>query len=83
VPAARSRHIGAVMEDSYFAKRGLFPELADGSRSIALPWRDSEGFRGDFTPPPRLGEHNDYVFRELLGLDAGDIEALTEAGVLR
>jgi benzylsuccinate CoA-transferase BbsF subunit len=83
VPAARSRHIGAVMEDPYFAKRGLFPELADGSRSIALPWRDSEGFRGDFTPPPRLGEHNDYVFRELLGLDAGDIEALTEAGVLR
>lgn len=83
VPAARSRHIGAVMEDPYFAKRGLFPELADGSRSIALPWRDSENFRGDFTPPPRLGEHNDYVFRELLGLNACEIETLTEAGVLR
>jgi len=83
VPAARSRHIGAVMEDPYFAQRGLFPELADGSRSIALPWRDSENFRGDFAPPPRLGEHNDYVFRELLGLDAYEIETLTEAGVLR
>ncbi|MPW20790.1 CoA transferase [Paraburkholderia sp. CNPSo 3157] len=83
VPAARSRHIGEVMEDPYFAERGLFPELADGSRNIALPWRDSEGFRGDFVPPPRLGEHNDYVFRELLGLDANEIETLTEAGVLR
>ncbi len=53
------------------------------SRSIALPWRDSEGFRGDFAPPPRLGEHNDYVFGELLGLDAHEIETSTEAGVLR
>jgi benzylsuccinate CoA-transferase BbsF subunit len=83
VPAARSRHIGAVMEDPYFADAGLFPTLPDGSRSIALPWRDSAGFRGDFTPPPRLGEHNDYVFGELLGLDAHEIETLTEAGVLR
>jgi benzylsuccinate CoA-transferase BbsF subunit len=83
VPAARSRHIGAVIEDPYFADGGLFPVLADGSRSIALPWRDSEGFRGDFAPPPRLGEHNDYVFGELLGLDAHEIETLTEAGVLR
>lgn len=83
VPAARSRHIGVVMEDPYFADGGLFPLLADGSRSIALPWRDNAGFRGDFTPPPRLGEHNDYVFGELLGLDAHEIETLTEAGVLR
>src|SRR5262249_11388500 len=83
VPAARSRHIGAVLEDPYFAEGGLFPELADGSRTIALPWRDSDGWRGTFTPPPRLGEHNDYVFGELLGLDAKEIETLTETGVLR
>jgi crotonobetainyl-CoA:carnitine CoA-transferase CaiB-like acyl-CoA transferase len=31
---------------------------------------------------PCLGEHNDYVFGELLGLDADERQALYEAGVL-
>lgn len=83
VPAARSRHIGEVLGDPYFAKRGLFPELADGSRSIALPWRDTSGWRGEFKPPPKLGEDNDYVFRTLLGLRDEEVDELTEAGVLR
>lgn len=83
VPAARSRHIGEVVEDPYFLQRGLFPELADGSRGISLPWRDADGGRSELSPPPRLGEHNDYVFRTLLGLSPGEIETLTEAGVLR
>jgi benzylsuccinate CoA-transferase BbsF subunit len=83
VPAARSRHIGEVVEDPYFVQRGLFPELSDGSRGISLPWRDADGWRGELSPPPRLGEHNDYVFRTLLGLSPGEVETLTEAGVLR
>lgn len=83
VPAARSRHIGEVVEDPAFAQHGLFPMLPDGSRSIALPWRDIEGWRGEFTPPPRLGEDNDYVFGTLLGLAPDEVEALAEAGVLR
>jgi crotonobetainyl-CoA:carnitine CoA-transferase CaiB-like acyl-CoA transferase len=33
-------------------------------------------------PAPMLGEHNGYVFGELLGLSAPEIEALTEQGVL-
>ncbi len=82
VPAARSRHIGAVIEDPDFVRRGLFPRLADGSRSIALPWMDEGGWRGALGPPPDLGADNDYVFGTLLGLDAGEIERLTERGVL-
>ena len=82
VPAARSRHIGDVIEDPRFAARGLFPELADGSRSIALPWQTEDGWRGDLRPPPALGADNDYVFRTLLGLGADEIGRLTEAGVL-
>ncbi len=80
VPAAQSRHIGAVAEDPHFA--GLFPELADGSRTIALPWRTADGWRGDFGPPPALGADNDYVFRTLLALEPAEIARLTEAGVL-
>ncbi|SAL48565.1 lipid metabolism-like protein [Caballeronia sordidicola] len=83
IPAARSRHIGEVIEDPHFVERGLFPTLSDGSRSIALPWQDAAGWRGKLSPPPRLGEHNDYVFRTLLGLSSDEINTLSEAGVLR
>lgn len=46
------------------------------------PWRFS-----DFTPRiercgPTTGEHNDYVFGELLGLPAEEIETLKAAGVI-
>lgn len=82
VPAARSRHIGDVVEDPHFVRRGLFPELADGSRTIALPWQAENGWRGDFGPAPALGADNDYVFGTLLGLDKAEIERLTEAGIL-
>lgn len=83
VPASRSRHAGDVVADPHFVERGLFPELPDGSRTIALPWMDSEGWRGQFTPAPALGADNDYVFRELLGLSAEDVAELARAGVVR
>jgi crotonobetainyl-CoA:carnitine CoA-transferase CaiB-like acyl-CoA transferase len=83
VPSARSRHVGDVIGDPHFAERGLFPELLDGSRTIALPWTDSEGWRGSFGPAPRLGGDNDYVLRQLLGLSVEEITELTRAGVIR
>ncbi len=33
-------------------------------------------------PPPRLGEHTDGILRDLLGRDAGDIQALHAAGIV-
>jgi benzylsuccinate CoA-transferase BbsF subunit len=83
VPAARSRSVADVLADPQFAERGLFPELPDGSRTTALPWMDSEGWRGRFTPAPELGADNDYVFRELLGLSASEISDLTRAGAIQ
>jgi crotonobetainyl-CoA:carnitine CoA-transferase CaiB-like acyl-CoA transferase len=32
------------------------------------------------TPPPLLGEQNDYVYRGLLGYAAADIQRLTDEG---
>jgi crotonobetainyl-CoA:carnitine CoA-transferase CaiB-like acyl-CoA transferase len=83
VPSSRSRHAADVIGDPHFVERGLFPELADGSRTIALPWMDSDGWRGTFTPAPALGADNDYVLREILGLNPGEIADLTRAGVIR
>ena len=83
VPAARSRSVADVLAEPQFVERGLFPALADGSLTIALPWMDAEGWRGQFTPAPELGADNDYVFRELLGLSASEISVLTRAGAIR
>jgi benzylsuccinate CoA-transferase BbsF subunit len=83
VPASRSRHAGEVVADPHFVERALFPEMPDGSRTIALPWMDSEGWRGRLAPAPALGADNEYVFRELLGLSPDDVAELTRAGVIR
>jgi len=65
---------------------GLWPEVEQTEmgrvRVDGLPvhlsetdWRMTHG-------APCLGEHNDYVFGELLGMGAGEVAALCEAGVL-
>ena len=41
-----------------------------------MPWLLSGAEAGIRRPAPLLGEHNHYVFRELLGLPAGEIERL-------
>lgn len=82
VPAARTRSFAGVMEDDQLAARGLFPTLADGRRTVALPWRDADGWRGDLQPASALGSGNDHVFRTLLGLAQDDIDRLTEDGTI-
>jgi len=81
VAAARSRHVGEVVADPHFSD--VFPTLEDGSRTIALPWVNNAGWRGSLRAAPALGADNDYVFRTLLGLETGEVERLTESGVLR
>lgn len=83
VPAARSRHLGELVQDEHLTRRGLFPALADGSRTVSLPWMDSGGWRGRFAEAPSLGADNGYVFGTLLGMSHAEIGEQTEAGVIR
>jgi len=83
VPAARSRHLGEVIEDPHVAERGLFPVLSDGWRATALPWVDDAGWRGSHTPTPALGADNDYVLGTLLGLSRARIDELVATEVIR
>jgi benzylsuccinate CoA-transferase BbsF subunit len=82
VPAARTRSFAGVMEDEHLAARGLFPVLADGSRTVALPWRDATGWRGHVAPAPSLGDSNDYVLGELLGMDQAERDGLVANSVI-
>ena len=83
VPAARSRHLGELVEDPHVAERGLFPVLPDGWRTTSLPWVDAAGWRGSHTPTPALGADNDYVLGTLLGLSRARIDELIAAEVIR
>jgi crotonobetainyl-CoA:carnitine CoA-transferase CaiB-like acyl-CoA transferase len=47
-----------------------------------IPWRLSETPGRIRRPAPLLGEHNQYVFRDLLGLPESEIQRLTEAGAI-
>ncbi len=73
-------------QDPHLAARGFFQEM---NHSVAGVHR-YPGFLWDLTavkqPPPRppngLGEHNDYVYGEILGLCATEIEDLRTDGVI-
>jgi CoA:oxalate CoA-transferase len=47
-----------------------------------LPIRFSEASAGFDRPPPALGEHNDFVFGELVGIEADELARLRDDGVI-
>lgn len=83
VPAGRSRTIAQVIDDPESARRELFPQLADGSRTTSLPWRCVDEEQPQVNAAPKLGADNDYVFGTLLGLPPGEVEHLKRAEVIR
>jgi formyl-CoA transferase len=47
-----------------------------------IPWKLSETPPKIQGPAPQVGQHNDYVFGELLGLSAAEQRQLAEDGCL-
>ena len=82
IPASASRNLMELLSDEHLLMRGVFPLTPQGSRGIALPWQDEKGWRGKVGSVPQLGEHNDYVFGELLGLDRSQVEELIGSGAI-
>jgi crotonobetainyl-CoA:carnitine CoA-transferase CaiB-like acyl-CoA transferase len=76
----------SIADDPHVAARGFFetvehPEI--GRRRVAgAPWKFGSDDVGIRRPAPLLGEHNEYVLGEILGLDRDEIERLTRAGVV-
>jgi crotonobetainyl-CoA:carnitine CoA-transferase CaiB-like acyl-CoA transferase len=72
--------------DKHINARGFFkkphhPVLGDKVLA-GLPIKFSDYAAGNYHTPPLLGEHNDYVFGNLLGLSKEEIRQLTEEKVL-
>ncbi len=73
-------------QDPHLQARDSFSSVEHpliGSRlSLGPPWRLSDTPAAVRGPSPCLGEHNSYVFGQLLGMPEAEIEALVRDGVL-
>jgi benzylsuccinate CoA-transferase BbsF subunit len=86
VPATRVHAADSVAEDPHVRARGFIREIdhpvVGRRRVVGVPWRFGDGGVDIDRHAPLLGEHNEYVLGELLGLSPDEIQALTEAGAL-
>jgi crotonobetainyl-CoA:carnitine CoA-transferase CaiB-like acyl-CoA transferase len=86
VAAGKSQSSVDLIADQHLWARDFYHEVTDSdgsTRPIVGPgWKMSRG--AIITDgAPRLGEHNAYVFGEILGLSAAEQERLAESGITR
>jgi crotonobetainyl-CoA:carnitine CoA-transferase CaiB-like acyl-CoA transferase len=86
VPCAPINDIAQVFEDPQVKHRGLRVELPDAAAGkaafVASPLRFSESPVEYRLPPPLLGEHNQEVLENLLGMLPEEITRLRASGVI-
>jgi crotonobetainyl-CoA:carnitine CoA-transferase CaiB-like acyl-CoA transferase len=86
VAAAPVLRVPALFDDPHLRARGFWESVSHSEGGTwdvdGVPWRLSRSPAHIRLPAPRLGEHNDYVLRGLLGLSEEEIRELGEAGVI-
>ena len=79
VAAVPSRNCEEVFSDVHLRERGFVREIRHGERGSQVvtgpPWILSEA-PATLGAAPVMGEHNDWVFRELLGMSQSDVDRL-------
>ena len=85
-PAAPSLSVGQLWNNPHLRERGFFHSFRDhdgaGYELPGAPWRFDGELEGEMAAQPLRGEHNGYVFGELLGLSDAEIERLVEEQVV-
>ena len=85
VPAEPVLTIPELVVDPHLNERGFWEEVTNresGTWKMEAPaWRFSRAPAHVRLPAPTFGEHNDYVFGDLLGLSEDEIAALEREGV--
>ncbi len=86
VAAAPVLGVDGIFVDEHFQSRGIFIDVehpvVGSSFLYELPWKMSEVERKPVRHAPILGEHNDYVFGQLLGLPREEIDRLAAEEVI-
>src|SRR5262249_34667949 len=75
-----------VFVDPHMTERGFFWEIAQADPGTYRSPGPGSRFRNATPrprfPPVRLGEHNEYVWRELIGVDEDEYRRLEDAGAI-
>ena len=70
--------------DPHFKDRGFFEEVFQKDCGTHLypgiMWKLSQTPLGIRTPPVRLGEHNEYVYKQIIGVSDEEYEELEKEG---
>jgi len=86
IAAAKSANSVDLVSDGHLWARHFYRPVTDAageSRSIAGPaWRMTDEARIE-AGAPRLGQHNAYVFGEIMGLSEDEQRRLADAGAIR
>jgi crotonobetainyl-CoA:carnitine CoA-transferase CaiB-like acyl-CoA transferase len=85
VPSGPIYSVADMMVDKHFIARGLFEEVSVNGKHLKIPamvpkLSETPG-RTDW-PGPEVGEFNQAVYADLLGLSAEEITKLVEQGIL-
>ena len=72
--------------EPHLKERGFFVDIEEpliGKRRLpGLPWKLSDTITGNYEHAPLIGEHNDYVFGELLKMSEEEIRQLERDNVI-
>ncbi len=86
MPASPINNVAQVFADPQVVARGMVRELGQvggrGVRIIASPIRLSRTPPAYSRPPPTLAQHNEEVFRDLLGLTEQECADLAKEGAI-
>ena len=86
VPAAPVLDSAEVLADDHLNQRGFVTRVdhpETGQRAMgSVSWAIDGQRPSDYRPAPTLGQHNGYVFAELLGLNNARVQELLRSGVL-
>jgi crotonobetainyl-CoA:carnitine CoA-transferase CaiB-like acyl-CoA transferase len=86
IAAAPVLYPGELLTDTHFVQRGFFEESTHpygGTQLLpGMLYKMSQTPCHIRFPAPLFGEHNRYVYQELLGLSDREIAELTEAGII-
>jgi crotonobetainyl-CoA:carnitine CoA-transferase CaiB-like acyl-CoA transferase len=86
IAAGAALSVAQLLQDRQLNARGFVVDIqhpeAGPRKTVGLPWKISGTPPPDYRHSPLLGESNDYVFKELLGLSGETIDDLKAKGVI-
>jgi crotonobetainyl-CoA:carnitine CoA-transferase CaiB-like acyl-CoA transferase len=78
--------VAQLLSDKQLNARGFVVDIdhpeAGKRKTLGLPWKIGGTPPADYRRSPMIGESNDYVFKELLGLSDADVEDLKQRDVI-